>query len=375
MSGINFSDNIEARGRSLYLQTSVGKEDRTIVSALFDGGRLVLKEEMEIPPQVDNLSLVEFVERVHLNRVNDIELLYDISLKIKTVRHARSLCALGEQFLRWNLLDEAINELELSLQYKQENGDAYKYLGTAYLKKGGVEEAVEIFKKGVELFPEYPDLWVRLGIAYLKGEEYFNAVKSFHKATEINSSFDEPYFLLSRTFAEIVMINKNIKEFPDKENIKQLARENLTRASAISQRFRIQSVEQVMRLFHQNRWQESVDLMDKIWMELSPVLDLGFDRAFYLNLMYGERGRDFNSVKEYVEKMESLVREHPKYPDLHNKLGIAYLIECRNLFNRALHHFKAACDLNPEYDESKRNLKLAKNDGKGILLLLRAMLK
>ncbi|MCD6115619.1 hypothetical protein J7K93_01265 [bacterium] len=375
MAGINFSDNINGRGRSLYLQTSSGEEDKVIVSALFDSGRLLLKEEMEIPQHTAASSLLKYVETVHISRVNEIELLYDISVKIKTVRHARSLCILGEQFLRWNLLDEAINELELSLKYKEGNGDAYKYLGIAYMRKGGIEEAIEVFKKGTELFPEYPDLWVQLGMAYLKEEGFTDAINSFEKALEINSSFDEPYFLLARTFSEMVIANRTMDKFQDKEVVKQFARENLTRVSAISERFRTQSIEQVMRLFHQNLWQEAVELMEKIWIDLPPVIDLDFDRAFYLNLMYGERGREEGSVENYVEKMEGLVKKHPEFPDLHNKLGIAYLIECRNLFNRALHQFKAASDLNPEYGESKRNFKLAKNDGKGLLLLLRAMLK
>jgi hypothetical protein len=51
------------------------------------------------------------------------------------------------------------------------------------------------------------------------------------------------------------------------------------------------------------------------------------------------------------------------------------LIQSRELFNTALRHFRQACDIHPGYERAKTNLKLAENDGKGFLILLRAMLK
>ena len=66
---------------------------------------------------------------------------------------------------------------------------------------------------------------------------------------------------------------------------------------------------------------------------------------------------------------------NPDFPDLRTKLGIATLIQCRNFLNKALHQFREASTMNPDYEKAKNNLKLARNDGKGLTILLRAMLK
>ena len=77
----------------------------------------------------------------------------------------------------------------------------------------------------------------------------------------------------------------------------------------------------------------------------------------------------------YTDQLKQTVDKFPKYADLRNNLGIAYLIQCRNLFLNALEQFRYALEINPQYKKAKKNLKLAENDGKGFLILLRAILK
>ena len=67
--------------------------------------------------------------------------------------------------------------------------------------------------------------------------------------------------------------------------------------------------------------------------------------------------------------------ENPDYADVRNNLGIAHLIQCRNLFLKALDEFRGALKINPDFKKAEKNLKLAENDGKGFLILLRAILK
>ena len=91
--------------------------------------------------------------------------------------------------------------------------------------------------------------------------------------------------------------------------------------------------------------------------------------------MYGEKGRDIDTISTYVERLENVLSEHPEYVDIHNNLGIGYLIQCRTLFQQALHHFQKAYTINPDFERARNNYKLAKNDGKGLVILLRALLK
>lgn len=375
MERINFSDDIQCKGRKLHLQTNTMADEGKIISTLFDGGRVLGKEISYYDTNLSIKELRKWVEELHSERMGGIEILYSISARVKTVRHSLSLNKLGLQFLRWNLLDEAISEFKLAIQYDHQFGEAYLNLGEAFLRRGGVEEAVSILEKGVKVAPEYADMWQKLGMSYLQSRSYKKALEAFRRALKINPSYDEPLFSVSLCLIEVMVKGVKKKELPDEEECRKQIREHLHRVAALSARFRVPGFEEAMRRIHRGDMDQALKLLQEVDRELPKVVDLGFDDAFYLNFLYGQRGRNTKAVQEYVNKLEALVREHPNFPDIHNKLGVAYLIQCRSLFNRALHQFQRACDINPEYKRAKSNLKLAKNDGKGLLILLRAMLK
>ena len=91
--------------------------------------------------------------------------------------------------------------------------------------------------------------------------------------------------------------------------------------------------------------------------------------------MYGGKGKDDSFIADYVQTLQETIEKYPHYADLRNNLGIANLIQCRNLFLNALAEFRTALKINPNYKRAEKNLKLAENDGKGFLILLRALLK
>ena len=176
MTRINFSDNIHARGRDLHLQTNTVEDEHMIVSRLFDGGRVLTREGIGYNPEWTQEELNRYAEVVHSELLVSIELLYGISSRVKTVRHPPSLNKLGSQFLKWNLLDEAISEFELAIQYDSYYGELYLNLGEAYLRRGGLTEAIRILEKGVQVSSGYADMWQKLGMAYLKKGQYKKAI-------------------------------------------------------------------------------------------------------------------------------------------------------------------------------------------------------
>lgn len=374
MTRINFSDNIHARGRELHLQTNTLDEEGKIVSTLFDGGRVLGKEETLYDSGLSDEALRKQVEQFHSKRIEAIEFFYAISARVKTVRHPQSLNKLGLQFLRWNLLDEAISEFELAIQYDSHYAEVYLHLGEAYLRRGGLREGVTVLEKGVAVAPSYADLWQKLGTACLRARRYEKALEAFRRALKINPSYDEAHFSMALCLIDVLKQGVEGSGLPDAAGCRKQAQEHLNR-TAVSTRFQTPDFEEAMRRFRKGEIDRALTLLRKVDQELSPLVDLGFHDAFYLQFMYGEKGRNGEAVQEYVDRLESLIKEYPDFPDLYNKLGIGYLIQCRKLFNRALHQFRHACSLNPSYERAKRNLKLAENDGKGFLILLRAMLK
>jgi tetratricopeptide (TPR) repeat protein len=374
MARANYSDNIRASGRNLHLQTNNFDGEKKIVTTLFDGGRVLAKEEWFYELSAVN-NLNEYVKQIHQENLASIELLYAISARVKTVRHPPSLNRLGCQFLKWNLLDEAISELELTVQYDPNLGEAYLNLGTAYLRRGGIEEALKVLHEGVQRFPEYADLCLRLGLAHLKNKQYREAIVKFRKALKINTSYDEAHFYAALGLTEIIRYNEFGNGIPDQEKCVDLAKKHLGRAVTLSARFRIPEVEEAMRKLHKGDCEAAGQLLQKVSEHIPKLLDLDFVDAFYLNFMYGEKGKHQKAIQEFTRKLEALVKENPKFGDVRTHLGIGYLIQCRELFLSALQQFRTAFEIDPGNKKAETHLKLTENEGKGFLILLRALLK
>jgi Tfp pilus assembly protein PilF len=151
--------------------------------------------------------------------------------------------------------------------------------------------------------------------------------------------------------------------------------EHLTRAAEGNAAYRTPRLEKAVQLIGQNDHAQAQDELEVLRQEARIEIDNLFEHEFYLKFMYGGKGKDEAFIHRYAESLRSAIKEYPQYADLHNNLGVAYLIQCRNMFLRALEEFRQALKINPGYKRAEKNLKLAENDGKGFLILLRAILK
>ncbi len=100
-----------------------------------------------------------------------------------------------------------------------------------------------------------------------------------------------------------------------------------------------------------------------------------FDSEFYLKFMFGELDDDNQTLDYYIETLEHVLADNPNYADLRHSLGVAYLLRGWQCFSKATGEFEKAVDINPYYEKAKKKLKLMQNDGRGLLILLRAILK
>lgn len=375
MAPIHFSDNIHSRGRDLHLQTNILSDEIKIVSRLFDGGRVLTKEEQGYDSTWPAEKLRKYTELIHSEKLVSIEILFAVSSRVRTVRHPRNLNKLGLQFLKWNLLEEAINEFKLAIQYDSYFGELYLNLGEAYLREGSYKKAMEVLGKGVQISPGFADMWLKLGIAHLKSGYHKRAIEAFLKSLNINNAYDEAHFHMALCLIEILSNGHQDGGLPNKSECLKLSTEHLKKAVSISKRFQNALVEEGINRFRKREIGRALTIFWKVSDELPKVVDLDIIDAFYLGLLYGERSKDSDIIQRYVDRLETLTREHPSYPDLHNDLGVAYVVQCHDLFNRAVYQFRRALKINPKYERAEDNLKIAEKEGKGLLILLRALLK
>ncbi|NQT25631.1 tetratricopeptide repeat protein [candidate division KSB1 bacterium] len=374
MARINFSDNVEARGRNLHLQTNTLDENNHMVSTLFDGGRVLAKEDKVYQEDLADDALQNEVMIFHADRKESIERLYLISARVKTMRHAQSMHMLGCLFLKWHLIDEAISEFEYALNQDDQYGDAYLNLGRAYILRGGFQEAIEILQKGRNIATNYPDIQAELGYAYLLNHQHKEAIDMLEAALKINASYADVHYLLALVFF-YRFLHEESGQDDNIEHFKDRTIEHLNRAVSLSKRYRIKAVGEGVLFIKRGEFEAGYRKLLDTQEKIGPELDKTFHYEFYLNFLYGQDGRNHKYLDQYRATLEQLLREHPDYPDLHNYLGVTSLIQSREHINRAIHEFRTANQLNPEYQEAARNLKLTENDGKGFLLLLRAVLR
>ncbi len=57
---------------------------------------------------------------------------------------------LANEYLKLEMYEEAVSEIEAYLKLKDDQGAVYRMLGEAFLKLGKKEEAKEAYKRGVE---------------------------------------------------------------------------------------------------------------------------------------------------------------------------------------------------------------------------------
>ena len=371
MARINYSDNLSAKGRQLHLQTHVAEDGGERVHTLFDSGRVLRRISVPLHRSASTSQQDEEAFLAHEEIRSEIELLYQISVRIKTVRHAPSLLALGRLFLKWRLLDEAVSELELARILIGSGTEGLLELSEAFQRRGGLSEALAALESGLKKPQGYADFWVRKGQLQIELGQWQESLESFNEAVKRNSNYGEAYLRMAQAH---LLACAEPQEGENRRAHLEKAREHIGRALHRGG-LGGPEAEAIVRLLHKKDEIKALSQLSA-WLETRPwaLQTDGYDR-FYLDYLYGEQGRDAQRIQTHVQRLEEVVADHPDYADLHNRLGIAYMIQCRLLITQAIAHFQSALKLNPAYKRAKRNLQLVKNDSKGFLILLRALLK
>ncbi len=377
MENIGLNSDLSVGGKYFHIQTQYSESNARIVSNVFEDGQVISTNSLSVDPGESPLNIKEKAENLHKTTSADMEMLFFISDKVSTIRHAASNNKLGLVFLKKNLLNEAIREFEKALEIDPEFIDAHKNLGLALLKRDQVDEAKSTFIEAITINPEYPDLHNYLGYACFRLGEYKEAVDEIKQALEINSDYVSAKFNLSLVYLTTIFKNIQNDDFSTKiERLNQVKSllDSILRANQNGQ-YKAEYLKSTLELIEENNYEEAIESLEKATVDQNKTLEIDMESEFYLNFMFGGKGKNDEYLKEYTQQLEKFIEKYPEYADLRNDLGIAYLIKCRNMFLNALEEFRNALKINPNYKKAEKNLKLAENDGKGFLILLRAILK
>ncbi|MCH7679452.1 tetratricopeptide repeat protein [candidate division KSB1 bacterium] len=373
MENIGLNNDVLVGERKFHVQTNFSDTKNMIVSNVFYEGQVI--ESKEVPAGNDT-SDIEFKNRmheVHQELVTELEVLYYISEKVKTVRHAPSANKLGLLFLQKSLYKEAIDHFNLALEIQPDSPEVYCNLGKTHLIAGDYNDAIAVLENGAAHAPQFADIQNYLGVAYLHTQNLQKAISHMEDALKLNPNYIGVHYHLGMAFLAQSLNQNGLDASAGDLQVK--AEEQLNIAAERMVNRNIPNFTKVIEMVRRKSYQEAV----KEFFECKPkeVLTqfLNVENEFYLKFMYGGKGKNDSYISDYVGKLQELIDEYPNYADLRNSLGIVNLIQCRNLFLKSLNEFRAALKINPKFKKAEKNLKLAENDGKGFLILLRAILK
>ncbi len=383
MEQIGINSNVFAGGKIFHIQTAANISGLTMQSEIFDAGRVVMVQRKKLDDGLKNISAEDFKEAVtsfHQDIAWEIELLFFIREKIRTVKHSISHNKMGLLFMRKGLMDEAVVEFEQAVEKNPELVESYSNLGIAFSQKGNLPNAIDILRKAVDMEPNYADLRNNLGIVLGKAKKYEEALVQFQTALKINPSYLEPQLNIAMLMLESVKNSPDAQNLPPISVRKTSVIESLQKlATTVPEfsgyRFYTYRFEKAVKLTQTDELPQAVETLREIKDAIQkPNLDETI-HGFYLKFLFGGAGKDEKVLSDYRIRLEKGVEENPKYADLHNSLGTVYLIQCRNLFIKAMSQFKKAYEINPSYKSAYKNFRLVQNDGREFLNLLRAILK
>lgn len=375
MSQIEFSDTIFAGDREFIVATNIDEDKKGVVAKVSENSHILNTYNYPVRENMPGDELENLAREKHQTILSDWELLFYVHDKVKLSNHASSLDKLGQILLNKNLVQEAIECHTMALIEDENFIDAHIHLGQAYMKAEVYSEAIEILTKALELSPDYADLYLYLGTAYLKNHEFQKAVDRLEKALEINPQYDYSHYMLSRAYLLSIVMKLDATELLPISIRQKKIISHLQKAMDLNSSFDQTNVRQAMKEIMDEKYETAVALLEEVDVSLDKSKENHLDDEFYLNFMFGGKSKDDKVISNYIRFLQRKILEKPNFPDVHNNLGIAYLIQCRNMFLKAIEQFRIASKINPNFKKAKKNLKLAENEGKGFIILLRAMLK
>jgi tetratricopeptide (TPR) repeat protein len=384
MEAIGINSNVHAGGKVFHIQTAADPARSLFKAEIFEKGRVIMVQKRNVDPtglkEWDKEKITEFLNEFHQEIAWEIELLFFIRDKIKTIKHAVSHNKMGLIFLRKGMFEEAIVEFEHAIEKNPDLVESYSNLGLALTQTGEFEKAITILQKGCEIEPRFADLKNNLGMAYSKAGKFSHALSAYESALTINSNYADAHFNTVITLLESILQSPYNEGLPPVTSRKSTAFHILEKLSASNpnftgMQFYTTRFEKVTSLILSGDLKKAIEIIQELKDAVGkPNLD-EIMHGFYLKFLFGGAGKNENILDQYRIKLEKALETNPDYADLHNSTGLLYLIQCRNLFIKAMMQFKKAYEINPSYKSAYKNFRLVHNDGREFLNLLRAILK
>jgi len=288
---------------------------------------------------------------------------------------------------------DSITLFEHAIRVTRNNFIAHNNLGATLVKKGRTTEAISHFNEALRIDSHYAYAHSNLGIALAKQGRMDEAMDAYVEAIRIKPDFSGAHFNMANALSAQGLIDESIEHYQtalrfdpnDSEthgNLGKVLYEKGRVADAIhhySEACRLNSDNAIARnnygvaLVQMGKIKKAIPLFIKA-LEIKPNYA---EAQNNLGVAYKKQGRmteavsrfqaalridpDYVDAKNNLEKvltiqretdavretLETSLKQHPKDPVLHFKLGSLY--RQRQQWDRAINHYQAALSIRPEF--------------------------
>jgi tetratricopeptide (TPR) repeat protein len=290
----------------------------------------------------------------------------------KTSGNPRVFHGLGRLHLKKRNIDEALEAFETALTIDPDFVISYVGLGAALRAKGRIADAISVHKKAIKMAPDYDlayyEAYHHLGADYLAQHKLDMAIETLHKAIKLNSSAHEPYNSLGLAYAKkgnghkaLEMYQQAIAIRPDfslaYNNLGALYLEDETDKAILFLRRAIEldpsSADAHSNLglavIKKGSFSNGISQFKRA-LQLEPDHQ---DATFNLARAYELQGEYEKAAAQY----DRSIRLNPKDVQAYHNSGIVSLYHLGDE-KRAMHYFKKALSVDPQYPESERAKKI-----------------
>ncbi len=287
----------------------------------------------------------------------------------------------GQAYRNLGLIDmhegrfvEAIPKFEKASSLIPANPELHAYLGICYNNQGRYEDAIREFFIVVREGNDSPSGCLRLSLVYLNAGRHEEAMQWVGRAIAREPDHADLHYLRgmvlsrkrnyadsSRAFQEAVRLNPNYFEAQTKLAYSYVLLGDLPRAK--------EAFHRAMALSPANEAiKEGLRLLEEGTQDKESLIPWGeeaFSRAMMIDPMLADilmvtrkSERDIGFYHTLVRIYEKVLKQNPKYADVHYGLGHAY--HELGQWEEAIAHYEAALAINPRYLDAQRSLEEAR---------------
>ena len=351
-----------------HIETFAELRHSKVINQVYREGRIIHVEEFPYDPVLTERKVIDLVQTIHNRKIEELSGVLKLAEDLKQKPAAEANTKVGIILRRHGFLEDAREFLAKAIELDPHRSLPLLFIAKIDAEYKDYDGAIKAIDQAIEIDPGHPDLHFTKAEILVKKGDFQGALIPLKEALTLNPEFAEAHFRYG-----YCLLIAHLTRGENGEKLHECIT-HLKHAQILDERFQIYNYREAITTIEEKLFDEAVNYLEDFEKRFETIDVHELVTEFELFSKYGDTS-SILTIDEHIEKLANELEGHPKYADLHNALGKAYLVKMRVLFNAAIREFREALAINKGYEEARKNLELVENEGRGFVLLLRAILK